>query len=289
MASSSFTTKRIRVSLTLASGQFGANLGNEKIVEGLRVECSIEKGGEPSKNACKLKIYGMVFSDMMQLANLGIKNPLAIRNNRVRVEAGDASRMSIVFQGEAADIHAEFVQGSVCLVVDALAGYYASCVPAAPSSTSGKVPVANKMATLAKSMGYSFEDSGVTSWVTNPYLVGSFMRQAQALAKAANIEFGIDDGVLFIAPRGTPRISHNAVIIAPDTGMHDYPVVSKKGLVVSSIFDPNFKLNGVIKVEGSLVVNANGLWRVHGLKHELSCENPGGRWETVLTATKIGA
>ena len=124
--------------------------------------------------------------------------------------------------------------------------------------------------------------------LSRPYLSGSLFQQAAQLAEAANIEFGIDNGVLFIAPRGAPRKGEVIVpVVSPLTGMKGYPVFDKKGLRVECLYNSTIRLGGVIKVESEMP-NASGLWRVNGLDHHLEAEHPGGAWLSKLKVSRVG-
>ena len=91
----SFNLKILQANLTLDTGTFdGTN--NTKIVSGLRMQAEIEKGGHPSKNKLKLKIYGMVESDMNMLTTLPTKSekPLAVHKSKLLLLAGEIGRAS---------------------------------------------------------------------------------------------------------------------------------------------------------------------------------------------------
>lgn len=74
-----------------------------------------------------------------------------------------------------------------------------------PTSVKGSVDVATLMGQLAQSMGYSFENNGVSVQLSNPYLPGTAIDQVKALARGAGIDLYVDDNVLAITPANTPR------------------------------------------------------------------------------------
>jgi len=284
----SFTSKVLQAKLTLASGTFdGTN--NTKIASGLRMEAEIDKGGHPSKNGLKLKIYGMLEADINLLTTLPGKSakPLAVHKNLIQLLAGDQYGLATAFEGELSGAWVDY-QSSPGLYfhLEALAGYYPAIAPVPPKSYQGVVPIKTLMSTLASQMGYQFEDGGVTGHLSNPYLPGSAMQQAGAVADAAGIEFGVDDGVLFVAPKGQARAG-TAPLISAGTGMRGYPVFDKEGLKVTCLYNPGVKLGGLINVQ-SVIPVCCGTWRVHGLKHHLSCEMPGGPWESKISASWVG-
>lgn len=298
MPNGSYTLKQIRVSFTLASGQFGADLGNTKIISGLRVVCQVKKSGNPSKNECRLQIFGMLDSDMKQLATLGFMNPKAApgqtpivaRNNLILVEAGDSDGLSTVFKGEITGAWVNYQRPpDLFFEVHAVAGYYPAIAPANPTSLKGAVNATTIFQNLAQQMGLQYEDNGLTAVITNPYLPGTAYDQAAFLAKAVQCEFGIDDGTLFVAPLNIPRQSQAAAYTSPSTGMTNYPIFNKKGLEVEMIYNPQVQLGGLLQIAESQVQQANGVWRVTGLEHHLISRNhTHANWSTKVYAA-LGA
>ncbi len=281
----SFAKKILEAALTLEGGFFSSGT-NTLVLSGLRMSLEVEKGGQPSKNAAKLRIYGMTEQDMDSATTTAFK-ALGVRKNLLRVRAGDEGSLAVVFQGEITGAWAVYHEPpGLYFQVEALSGYYPAVVPVPPRSFSGGAAVAQIMETLAASMGYAFDNAGVDAVLSNPYLSGSDFQQAQALAEASGIDWGVDDGTLWIAPPGQPRAGE-APLVSPETGMIGYPTFDKEGLEVRALYNPAFKHGGVIKVESS-IRPARGVWRVHGLKHHLESERPGGKWETTLKASYVG-
>jgi hypothetical protein len=289
MTTGSFTQKLITVNLTLKSGTFDG-VNNTKIISELRVSCETDKGGSPSKSTCKLKIYGMLADDMSALTTLPSQanKPLAVHHNLVQVLAGDISGMGTVFQGDVSEAFANFhSEPNTYFSLEAIAGFYPAIAPVAPKSYKGGVSVHSIMQSLADQMGYAFQDAGVTAQLRNPYLSGTAMQQAQSVATAANIEFGIDNGTLFIAPRGSARPG-TAPLISPQTGLMEYPTFDKKGIKFSCLYNSGLQLGGLVNVQSSIQVCC-GTWRINHLKHHLESLVPGGKWISQVEASWTGS
>lgn len=286
MTGTSFTQKLLTVTITLASGTF-ANGSNQITLSGLRTEVEIDKAGHPSKNQAKIKIYGMLEADMNKLTTVSFK-ALAVRKNFIQVQAGDENGMGVAFQGEITGAWANYkTPPNLVFTIEAHEGYYPAIAPCAPKSWKGSASVSQIMRSLASQMGYAFEDSGVTTQIHNPCLTGTAYHQAAQLAAAANIEFGIDNGTLFIAPRGTQRGATAVPLLSAQTGMKECPTFDKKGIKVECLYNPGISLGGCIKVD-SQVKAACGTWRVNGLKHHLSALHPGGPWLSSINASWVG-
>jgi hypothetical protein len=259
-------------------------------VSGLRIHCETEAGGQPSKNKCKLKIYGMLEKDMETLTTIPAQanKPLAVHHNLVQVMAGDSTGMSLVFQGDISEAFASYHQPpNLHFSVEAIAGFFPSLSAVPPKSYKGAVSVSSLMSTLAAQMGYTFQDSGVTAQLKNPYLSGTAMQQAQSIANAANIEFGVDNEILFIAPRGAARAGM-APLISADTGLIEYPIFNKKGIKFNCMYNPGLKLGGMVNVQSQIKVCC-GTWRINGLKHEIACLDPGGHWTSKVEGSWLGS
>ena len=288
VTASSFTKKALALSITLESGTFPGGK-NTMTLAGLRMEAEIEKSGHPSKNHARIKVFGMAESDMNMLTTLPGKSekPLAVHKNLVRLQAGDANGMAVAFQGEITGAWAVYRQPpDLYFHLEAMEGFYPAIASASPTSVRGGASVRQLMLGFAKQMGYAFEDNGVTAQLANPYFHGTALQQASAVAAAADIEFGIDNGTLFICPRGGAR-KGKAPLISAETGLKEYPVFNKKGIKLETLYNPAVSLGGLIVVKSAVQV-ANGTWRVNGLRHHLECENPSGPWITRVSASWVG-
>jgi hypothetical protein len=281
----SFSSKILTASITLGSGTFDGK-NNIKLISGLRMTVKIKKSGHPSKNECTIEIFGMPEGDMNKLATLSFK-ALKVAKNRIQVSAGDASGMAVAFQGEISDASADYGKApDMGFQIKVVTGLYNSVAPSAPQSASGGSSVASTMQSLASQMGYGFENNGVSSQLHNQYLQGSAHEQAASVADAADCEFGVDDNVLFIAPRGQPR-GGSVPIISAATGMKGYPKFTKKGIEIECLYNPSIRLGGLVQVQSSIAV-ACGRWRVNNLEHDLESLKPGGKWETKFKASWVG-
>lgn len=288
---SSFTQKRLVVSFVLKNGYTFDGTNNTKVIDNLRTHCSVEKVGAPSKNKCKLKIYGMSESDMNKLTVVPGQGQHALQvfKSLVKIQAGtiDSDTLYTVYQGDVTESYSSYKQQpNLHFAVESLTAFYPALAVVKPTSYKGGADVSALMAGLAAQMGYAFQNNGVTARVNNPYLSGSAMSQASALAEAANIEFGVDDDTLFIAPTGQARNGY-APLISPDTGLHDYPVFDKKGIKFVCVYTPGLTLGGLCVVKSAIPVCC-GTWRINSLKHELTSIDPSAKWESHVSASWIG-
>lgn len=282
----SFTKKQIEVRLTLGVGEFAAG-GNTKIINGLGVRCAINKPGLPDKNGASLSIYGMLPDDMAQLTTLNFR-PLQVQKNLIQVLASNESgSLSVAFAGEITGAFADYnAAPDIAFTIEALAGYYPSITPAKPLSIRGSASVEGIVSSIAKEIGYQFENFGVTAALLNPVLNGSPIEKARAACRNAGVQLFIDDNRLRIAPADGFVGSGGPVPMSPETGLIGYPTFGADGIKLKGYFQPALELGGLIRVQ-SIVPKASGDWIISKLSHRIEANLPGAdnAWHSEIEAS----
>lgn len=282
----SFVKRKINVTLSYGTGPQG--LGEPKIVEltGHRVVCNSIASGGQGMGGLQLRIYGLTPSLMAELSTVG-KMPQTYPRNQVAVYAGDdAVGMSLVFYGTVTAAYADMMSvPEVAFVVIGAVGVIEALLPVPPSSWHGDVDAADILKTLADQMGMAFENNGVSVILRDSYFPGSPRAQALACINAANISWnGLEQNTLAIWPKGASRKS-TTVLISPETGMVGYPTYTATGIFVTTEYNPAIGFGGLVEVQ-SIIPQANGVWRVLVMNHELAAELPSGPWFTQLQLVK---
>jgi hypothetical protein len=278
----------INVTIGLAQGAgqpttFSDGGGDTVTLKGLRTSAKIAKAGGPSDCTMDLTIYGMTRSQMNQLSTLGMQINLVPKNSVVVTAGDNGATPATVFVGYILSAYADFqAQPDVAFRIAAHSGLPQSVIPAEASSYKGAGDVVTIMSSLATKMGLSFENSGVTGKLSNPYFSGSLRDQAQACATAANISMIIDNGKLAIWPKNGSR-GGQIPLVSPDTGMIGYPAYTAYGIMLMSLFNPSIGFGGKIKVQSELPA-ACGEWSVYGLDHDIESMMPGGKWQSTIMA-----
>ncbi len=73
------------------------------------------------------------------------------------------------------------------------------------------------------------------------------------------------------------------MLLNKDTGLLGYPVLSNEGIQLKALYNPSFRLGGLVEVE-SIVPKASGTWRIIKLTHDLAAfDAKGGPWESQMT------
>lgn len=308
-ASPSYVARAIDVSITLGQGTFGQTASNAVSLSGLLVVASINKRGTPSFDQANLRIYGMQPSLMNQLSTLGVPQTMGRPNNIVSIRAGDAvNGMTTVFTGTLTRAYEVLSQPDTCFNIDSWAGWVQGMKPGPSISYPNGADVATIMASLANQMGLAFENSGVQISLASPYFAGTPLDQAQACARAANIEMAIDSGgnppTLAIWPKTGTR-GGAVPLISAASGLIDYPQFEQYGMSFRCIFNPSIRLGGQIKMQSTLyppsdvtggateaqiqAAGPNGYWYVQSLTLDLASQQPDGPWFCACSCARTTA
>lgn len=282
----SFSKKIIEIRFTLSTGTFSG--GNTKIVKGLKCDISIDKPGLPAKNTAKGTVFGMRQEDAEKLTTLAYR-PLTIGRHLVEIFAGeDPENLHLAYRGDITQAWGDYnKQPDVNFYFEAMTGFYSSVEPIAPFSGQGGQSASDICSGLASQMGLSFVNNGVDASVSNPYLKGTATQQAQQISNDADFDMFIDDEEMSIVPKGQPTGDEKrAPLISPTTGMEGYPQFSANGLTIKSIYNPAIKMGNWIEVQSS-ISKASGMFRVTSLKHQISSENPQGKWSSIAEVSYI--
>lgn len=277
----SFTRKRIDVTITLGEGEFGETVGDTVTLTGHRILAEVLKPGGDSMGELHLRIYGLKQEMMNRLSVIGQIGQVKAKNKILLAAGDDAVGMTTVFQGTLWEAVADYSgMPDVSFNIVALAGMDLALKPVDAISFKGATDVATIMRGLADDMGLAFENNGVSVVLSNPYFPGTGLAQVRKCAAAANINHTIDLQKLVIWPKDGFRAGA-IPIISPDTGMIGYPRMSSKGIDLQSVFNTDILLGGQVEVRSSVEV-ANGIFNVFDFSHSLSCEMPGGPWFTSI-------
>ena len=278
--------KQLRFVITLGTGKFGSSNNDQIILQGFRAIADIDKAGGMMMGTLRAKIYGVKQADMNSITTLQWK-PGTLIPNTVEVFAIDGTAETLVFAGNIVNAWADY-QGmpDVFLHIQAQAAFFNQLKAIPPRSFKGRVDVASVMAQIARDLGYTFENNGVTTQLVDVYLPNTGMEQAKDLARAAGCDMYLDDKILAITPPNVPR-KVIIPLISPATGLVGYPTFDGVGVNFQALFNPAVTFGGSIKLETD-VQQAAGEWVVTSVSHRLECERPGGAWFSSIRGNSIG-
>lgn len=268
--------KQLRFVITLGTGKFGASNNDTITLQGFRAIADIDKAGGMMMGTLRAKIYGVKQADMNSVTTLQWK-PGTLIPNTVEVYAIDGAAETLVFAGNIVNAWADYQSmPDVFLHIQAQAAFFNALKAVPPRSFKGSVDVASVMAQIARDLGYTFENNGVTTQLVDVYLANTGMEQAKDLARAAGCDLYLDDKILAITPPNVPR---RVIIprISPASGLVGYPTFDGVGVNFQTLFNPTVTFGGSIKLETD-VQQAAGEWIVTSVGHRLESEKPGGAW-----------
>jgi hypothetical protein len=293
---SSFIRREIDLKFTLdgTSGTFNSSGANTVTLTGLRVSASIVFQQGPAFGELDMRVFGAPLDVMNKLTILQNAFNKGV-NNTVDVIAGDADNgKALVFSGTMYECWAD-VSGApdVALVVTAKAGSLASYTPVAPLSYKGGIDAATIASSIAQSWSPSplvLENSGVNVHLRNQYLPGDANSQIAALSRMAHFDYHIDEavGVLAIWPKGLARGSQG-VTISADTDLVGYPAYTQKGIMVTTLYNPNIRVGQPVNVKSNVLTPVNGQWNPTTIGHDLESETPEGKWFTHVECDVFGS
>jgi hypothetical protein len=288
---SSFTVKKLRATLVLADSanvSFTATQDNTLILTGNRMSARVLSNARQATQL-SLRIWGMKLADMDAMTAAWL-DPNAIRNNIVILEADDGHGFRPVFSGTIIEAQPDFrAAPDVPFQVLATIRYFQQIQVVEPVSYKGDVDVAVLGRYIADKLDMSYEQSPeVRATLTDPYFPGSIWNQLNAICKAARVDYYFQGDKLIFTPISLPFDSKPAAVLTPNTGLIGYPMYSRRGLVVTAIFDPAFLCGTAIEIQDSLVKGANGRWYPYSIEHTLEAELPGGKWLSTMQCLRAG-
>lgn len=277
------------------------------IPPGLMAQVRITNAGLPGMGGTQTSIWGLTQDVMNQLSTLGIRVTLQPRNY-VKIIAQDAggSNTSTAFAGAIRICSPDFNrQPDPCLSFQAYAGVEISALPPKAQGYDGGIDVITVLQNLCKDIKYTLEPNGVSgvsithySW-GDPRTVISEIR-SQILPSGYDIEFDIQSQTVAIwsiqkgrgNPGGIPLVSAGS-LAAPGT-LIGYPSYSEFGIDFRCIYTPMLRRGSQVQVDTTLPLgqtslpSANGLWNIYSIAHALDAQIPGGKWETMVQASRTG-
>ncbi|WP_233234488.1 hypothetical protein [Bordetella sp. LUAb4] len=237
----SFAMRRIDITVNLGQGDKGDEPGPDVTLSGYRCSVGVESAlmGSQSSSKLTLAVWGLS-ADMLNCLTTTGPYVQDLRKNRIRVFAGDERGMyGMVFDGEIDASVADYGKlPDVAWHVTATTHLTGAVKPVPPSSFKDAVDVQTFMESKAVQMGLGFEGNGVSVKLPPSYFPGTALDQVKACARAANVPYSIEHGILAIWPPDAGRQSA-AVEISPETGLMGYPSFTSSGVTVNMLYNPS--------------------------------------------------
>jgi len=293
----SLVTRDIQVKLALNGDTFDGS-SDTLTLSGLRcrVKTLSYSGSVSSFNSqVQLRISGMLDRDMAKLSTLGFQDAIYTKNS-IQVLAGDSEMgMTQIFSGSITSGLVDYnAMPDVGVDIIAFAGMNEQLTPIAASSYKGTMDVATMVQGICASVGLQFVNHGVTQKLMNHACGGTAIDQIRDICLAAGVLCLIKEKTVNIWPEGK-ALDETPILLSAATGLVGYPrYVLNGGLNVTSIFNPQIVVGGLVqtvssipkpgpgapKINGQPAPGATGIYYVWSVEHELASQDPKGPWFT---------
>ncbi|WP_369788306.1 hypothetical protein [Rouxiella sp. WC2420] len=273
-----YQKRDITYEFTLAQGTFDDS-SNTLTISNCKSELTLGAYGSSAGNQLNLKIYGLSLEYMAKLSYKG-QLGLGIAQNLMKVTVND----QVLFLGTIVAAYSDFNQmPDAPLILDARATGYEQSVVCAPTFKKGPANVADMIAALAKLMGYSFSNNGVTTVEDSPHYNGSAVDQINAIAKNNGIELDMRQGSITIWPEDGARDT-TKLFVSPESGLIGYPYFAMQGINFTTMFSSELIYGREVELKTDLP-DASGDYIIkQGTTHYLSTWVEGGPWFTMVVA-----
>jgi hypothetical protein len=178
--------------------------------------------------------------------------------------------MSLCFTGYIVRAWADFSDQSRPMHFECQVTYQDAIDNAPSTSVKGPVNAVDLFSKLASSLGYSFQNNGVTGVVNNPILTGSYIDQLKTLSKQTSSNCLVDLGIVKTAPIGFALI--NAILnINSKSGLLSYPTIDDLGVKFKIRYDPVLQIGQYIHLDTIVPIpKATGQWYVYDMQSTLN-------------------
>ncbi len=292
MTVGSFTAKKLRAVITLADDSntvFDSSGNNTLTIDTLRMTATTVISNRQASQL-DLKIYGMRAKDMDALTSAWIDSN-AIRDNRIELYADDGNGYKLVFKGTIIEAQPLYKMApNVPFQILGMISYFNTIEVTEPLVYRGTVSMKTIGEALAHKMdNMSFASSGIDGvTLNNPNYPGTVFDQLRNACYDAKIDFYFQGDTLVFTPVDKPFTNVPTVILSPTSGLIGYPEYSRRGLVVTALYDSAFLCGSAIEIVGSAVKGTNGRWYPFTIQFDLSANMPRGSWNATLQCNKAG-
>lgn len=285
----SLSRRHLQFKIKLGQGTFASG-DQETTIEGLRSSVEIERLGLGSAQA-DVRIYGMA-QELMNRLTTNYQFYLEQRRpNLLTILAGDDDGgMAVCFSGT---IYWSWCdarqQPDIAFWISAAPGQYSATQAVPPVSFKGTVDAVIVARGIAEQMHYTLAANGVDARINSPYLPGSPKSQIEALCRAVDCLYEIDETnqTIWMWPKGGQK-SDVVADVSPDTGLIGYPAFTQSGIQFSTLYNPSIEIGKKVRMKSGLEP-ANGEWLALKVSHSLESDMPDGRWFTTVECIYPGA
>jgi hypothetical protein len=284
----SFSEKIMRFTFSGAqSGSFSA--------AGLRAAVTVQSLPDRAGTSASVKIWGLTLAQMTAYSSKLAAAPnggIQVEQFNLVIEAGDlGGAMSQVLDGPILSSYIDLTNVPDSSFNVTSINTFGASTPIAPQSQPGTQNAEDLIMSLCPKATppLTFDNSaGAHAVLSNPSTYGSAIEQIAKIATHAKFSWKISGKTLSIWPRGG-TVDDVVIEVGPKTDpkMVGYPMFSDVSLIVQSLYNPEVQIDRKMKVVGSSIPNANGLWQIILVQHDLTTMMPKGPWYTTVQLVPI--
>lgn len=274
-----YKKRSLKFEFKLKSGAFDDKGNDTLTIDNVKAEVEVGAyGGDPGTNL-EARVFGLSLDLMSTLSYKGVQWNGA-QQNMMKVWADG----NPIFFGSITNCFADMNQmPDAPLIVSAFATGFDQSITAPPFSARGSVDAADIITSIAKSIGFTVVNNGVSYPLLNPYFDGNPIEQIIKVSKACGFNIDTRIGVIYIWPQ-TGAVDDVKPLVSKETGLMGYPIFNNYGVNFQSIFSNLFVLGRRIQLNTELK-NASGIYTIVAAKHHLSTWTEGGPWSTIVQAS----
>jgi hypothetical protein len=274
-----FSEKELRFTFSGAvEGSFSAS--------GLRAAANIQSTEGTLSVSAQVKIWGLSLAQMNAYStriSAGINDEIPDAN--LVIEAGElGSSLSQVIDAPIWQSYIDLSGAPDSAFVVNVSSISDLATPAASQSQRGAQNAEDLIEAICAGVGLTFQNNGNAHCILrNPCTYGSALKQLDTIARAAGFHWIRNGSTLSIwSDDGT--IDDVVIDVGPNTDpkMVGYPTFYENGIIVTSLFNPQVQVGRQMNVISNLK-NANGLWGITSVQHNLTSMLPKGPWFTTAT------
>lgn len=280
-----YKKRLIKIEFTLTDQVFdglqGPTNDNVLTIDNARAIVEYNGYGGAALTTLTCRVYGLNLSNMAKLSYAGnLRGPT--KNNRIKVWAQD----ELIFSGTITFATTDFNEApDAPLVIEAHAVAAERSLPSSPLSIEGDVDVIEAIRSIADPLGIMvsvLED--INFPISNVHVTGDPVSQIIQLAKYANLNIDCSTEVIRI---WSINGSWDDVVpyVSKDSGLIGYPVWTRDGLYLTTLFSSNLIAPRKMQLETDLP-GASGMYTINTVKHVISSWVDGGPWFSFVVANQ---
>lgn len=295
------------------TGTFSNGSDTITIPPGLMASVRMLNAGLFSMAHCQMTIWGLTQSIMSDLSTLGVIVRLQPSNIVTVFATDEQGGLPQVFKGAIWQAIPDYNrQPEAPIWIDAYSGLDIAVGGATPESYTASGDVVTMLQSLCNKANpkYKFENNGVSGIsLGTQYLYGSIRDQILTILNAVQSNVAgafVEENIVAIWPTTGARGGVVPLVAAgtptsPGT-LIGYPSYTNSGINFRCLYNPNIRFGAQVQIQTSLplasisapgitpnpAAGGTSLWNVYGLSHNLDTQIPGGKWETLVEATRAG-